>query len=103
MTDPVGAPSQYLLFDLSGQQVAVFNFEVNPDGQLKTDWVIVGNRLWTDEQTDSMLAQAFKFLFENIEKTPDDEEPELETIPEPEPDINKPIWQTLLNKIKELW
>ena len=101
MTDT--ALSQYLLFDLSGQQVAVTNLEVSPDGRLKSDWVIVGQRLWTDEQTDQMLAQAFKFLFETMEKTPDDEEPELETIPEPEPDINKPIWKTLIHKIKELW
>lgn len=98
MIEPTAAPSQYLLFDLSGQQVAVTNFEVTQDGRFKTDWVILGERLWSDDVTDKMLAQAFKFLLENIEKTPDDDE-----IPEPEPDLNLPIWRTLLNKIKELW
>ncbi|MNC19659.1 hypothetical protein D3C75_675950 [compost metagenome] len=101
MTDPVAAPSQYILFDLSGQDVAVTNFEIDPNGKLKTEWVILGKRLWSDEQTDAMLAQAFKFLFENIEKNPfEEDEPE---VPEPEPDLNKPIWRTLINKIKELW
>lgn len=98
MIEPTAAPSQYLLFDLSGQQVAVTNFEVTQDGRFKTDWVILGERLWSDDVTDKMLAQAFKFLLENIEKTPDDDE-----VPEPEPDLNLPIWRTLLNKIKELW
>jgi hypothetical protein len=98
LIEPTAAPSQYLLFDLSGQQVAVTNFEVTQDGRFKTDWVILGERLWSDDVTDKMLAQAFKFLLENIEKTPDDDE-----IPEPEPDLNLPIWRTLLNKIKELW
>lgn len=98
MIEPKAAPSQYLLFDLSGQQVAVTNFEVTQDGRFKTDWVILGERLWSDDVTDKMLAQAFKFLLENIEKTPDDDE-----VPEPEPDLNLPIWRTLLNKIKELW
>lgn len=101
MTNPVGAPSQYMLFDLSGQQVAVTKFEIDPNGKMLTEWVILGTRLWSDEQTEAMLAQAFKFLFENIEKTPfDDDEPEPE--PEIEPDLNLPIWRTLLNKIKEL-
>lgn len=99
MIEPTAAPSQYLLFDLSGQQVAVTNFEVTQDGRFKTDWVILGQRLWSDEVTDKMLAQAFKFLLENIEKTPDDDD----EVPEPEPDLNLPIWRTLLNKIKELW
>lgn len=103
MTDPVGAPSQYLLFDLSGQQVAVTNFEVTQDGRFKTDWVILGERLWSDDVTDKMLAHAFKFLLENIEKTPDDDEPDIEDIPHPEPDLNLPIWRTLLHKIKEIW
>lgn len=98
MTDPVAAPSQFILFDLSGQQVAVTKVEVGPNG-LITEWVIVGQRLWSDQQTDAMLAQAFKFLFENMEKTPDDSDEE----PEPEPDLNLPIWRTLLNKIKEIW
>ncbi len=101
MIEPTAAPSQYLLFDLSGQQVAVTNFEVTQDGRFKTDWVILGERLWSDEVTDKMLAQAFKFLLENIEKTPDDDDEVPE--PEPEPDLNLPIWRTLLNKIKELW
>ena len=99
MIEPTAAPSQYVLFDLSGQQVAVTNFEVTQDGRFKTDWVILGERLWSDEVTDKMLAQAFKFLLENIEKTPDDDD----EVPEPEPDLNLPIWRTLLNKIKELW
>ena len=101
MTEPKTALSQYLLFDLSGQQVAVTDFAVTDQG-LKADWVILGQRIWTDAQTDAMLADAFKFLFEQMETTPDGEL-ELESIPEPEPDIKLPIWQSLLNKIKELW
>lgn len=98
MTDTGGAPSQYLLFDLNGQQVAVTDLQVDDSGRLRSNWVIVGQRLWSDEQTDQMLATAFKFLFENMEKTPDDE-PE----PEPEPDLKLPIWQLLSKKLKELW
>lgn len=99
MTDTGGAPSQYLLFDLNGQQVAVTDLQVDDSGRLRSNWVIVGQRLWSDEQTDQMLATAFKFLFENMEKTPDEPEPE----PEPEPDLKLPIWQFLSKKLKELW
>lgn len=96
MTDT--APSQYLLFDLNGQQVAVTDLQIDDSGRLRMEWVILGQRLWSDEQTDQMLHTAFKFLFDNIEKTPDDEE---QAEPEPEPDLSLPLWRSILNKIKE--
>lgn len=102
MIEPQSALSQYILFDLSGQDVAVTNFEIDPDGKLKTEWVILGKRLWSDEVTEQMLAQAFKFMLENIEKNPFEDD-EVPAEPEPEPDLNLPIWRTILNKIKEIW
>lgn len=103
MTDT--ALSQHLLFDLSGQQVAVTKLEVDESGRLKTEWAILGKRLYSDDDTDIMLNQAFKFLFDQMATTPDGEEPELETVDEtpPEPDLKQPIWLTLLHRIKELW
>ena len=61
------SPSRYVLFDLGGQNVAVTNLEVAEDGRLQMTWVVLDKvKKYSDDEIDSMLVDAFRFLFENL-------------------------------------
>jgi hypothetical protein len=108
--EPNAALSQYLLFDFNGQKVAVTDLAVDEKG-LRTNWVIVGEtRHYSDEQTDQLLAQAFKDLFDQMEEFPEMEsepKPVPETEPEPEQPtvpVEKPsMWARLCSRVRELF
>lgn len=109
MSEQEASISQYLLFDFNGQKVAVTDLSIDENG-LRTSWVIVGEtRHYSDEETDSLLALAFKDLLDQMEKEPDFEpEPTPEPEPEPEPVIEQPVpkekpslWARLCSRVRE--
>lgn len=61
------APSQYVLFDLNGQNVAVTDFIVEDDGRFRMTWVVLDKqKKFSDDEIEAMLQDAFRFLFKNI-------------------------------------
>lgn len=61
------APSQYILFDLNGQNVAVTDFIVEDSGRFRMTWVVLDKqKKFSDVEIEDMLQDAFAFLFKNI-------------------------------------
>lgn len=61
------APSQYILFDLNGQNVAVTDFVVEDNGRFRMTWVVLDKqKKFSDVEIEDMLQDAFAFLFKNI-------------------------------------
>lgn len=61
------ALSQYILFDLNGQNVAVTDFVVDDSGRFRMTWVVLDKKKkFSDDEIEAMLQDAFRFLFKNI-------------------------------------
>jgi hypothetical protein len=61
------APSQYILFDLNGQNVAVTDFVVEDNGRFRMTWVVLDKqKKFSDDEIEAMIQDAFRFLFKNI-------------------------------------
>lgn len=61
------ALSQYILFDLNGQNVAVTDFVVDDSGRFQMTWVVLDKqKKFSDVEIEDMLQDAFAFLFKNI-------------------------------------